>query len=143
MEVAIKKNRVSELKIETLESNVWFTLKISLPHRLYIKQETTTGRYRPELDHIFPMRLEGRPEEYDVDIIWNLQPVTGKTNLLKSNIHPKKFFSDDDTKMHISEYDFIPKDMTSELWDNHKKFIEFRKKQMIHFLEHNYNLEIK
>lgn len=143
MEVAIKKNRVLELKIETLESNVWFTLKISLPHRLYIKQETTTGRYRPELDHIFPMRLAGRPEEYDVDVIWNLQPVTGKTNLLKSNMHPKKFFSDYDTKMHISEYDFIPKDMTSELWDNHKKFIEFRKKQMINFLENKYDLEIK
>lgn len=138
--IAEQKNRVSSLKTETMEYNVWFTLKILVPQRLYIKQENTTGRYKPELDHIFPIKLDGRPQDYAVDILWNLQPVAGKTNLLKSNEHPKKFFTDENTKSHISEYDFLPDKITSKDWDDHKLFIKHRKERMIEFMKNQYKL---
>ena len=141
-EIAQQKNRIINLRSETLECNVWFTLKILLPNRLYIKQENVAGRYKPELDHIFPMRLESRPSDYEVDILWNLQPVAGKTNLLKSNTHPLKFFTNEDTKIHKSEYDFLPDDMSSEEWKSHIKFISERKKRMIEFMQSTYGLEV-
>lgn len=140
--LAEQKNRVVSLKSETLECNVWFTLKVLLPQRLYIKQENTTGRYKPELDHIFPMKLEERPEDYDVDILWNFQPVAGKTNLLKSNEHPHTFFTNADTESHISEYDFLPDEIDSEDWKDHKLFIQHRKERMIAFMQDQYKLNI-
>lgn len=142
MRLAEQKNRVASLRVDSLECNVWFTLKILMPQRLFVKQENTTGRYKPELDHIFPLKLEGRPEDYDVDIIWNLQPVAGKTNLLKSNEHPHKFFSNQDTKTHISEYDFLPNKIDSEDWKDHKRFIKNRKKRMIDFMNDRYGLSV-
>lgn len=141
-EIAKEKNRVVELRKETLECNVWFTLKVMIPDRLYIKQETTTGRYKPELDHIFPLKLKDRPNDYEVDTLWNLQPVAGKTNLLKSNIHPFDFFSNEDTKSHISEYNFIPSEMSCDEWKDHKAFIEYRKKRMIEFMKSQYNIDV-
>lgn len=140
--LAERKNRVVELRKETLECNVWFTLKVMIPDRLYIKQETTTGRYKPELDHIFPLKLKDRPTDYEVDTLWNLQPVAGKTNLLKSNTHPFDFFSNKDTKSHISEYDFVPSKMSCDEWKDHKAFIEYRKKQMIEFMKSQYNIDV-
>lgn len=141
-EIAQNKNRVIELRAETLECNVWFTLKIMTPNRLFIKQENTTGRYKPELDHIYPVRLANRPEDYEVDIIWNLQPVAGKTNLLKSNIHPREFFMNPDTESHFNEYDFVIDDFSAEEWSNHKVFMEERKKRMINFMKSQYDIEI-
>ena len=141
-EIAKEKNRVVELRKETLECNVWFTLKVMIPDRLYIKQETTTGRYKPELDHIFPLKLKDSPNDYEVDTLWNLQPVAGKTNLLKSNIHPFDFFSNEDTKSHISEYNFIPSEMSCDEWKDHKAFIEYRKKRMIEFMKSQYNIDV-
>lgn len=69
IELAEKEHRVTNLSNDTLESNAWFALKILLPRRLYVKQENTTGRYKPELDHIFPMKLQNRLEDYNVDIL--------------------------------------------------------------------------
>lgn len=140
--LAQSKNRVVELRRETLECNVWFSLKVMTPNRLYIKQDNATGRYKPELDHIFPMKLEGRPEDYEVDTLWNFQPVAGKTNLLKSNTHPYVFFTSEDTKSHIAEYDFLPNDLSSDEWKDHKSFIEERRKRMIEFMKTNYGIEI-
>ena len=140
--LARSKNRVVELRRETLECNVWFSLKVMTPNRLYIKQDNATGRYKPELDHIFPMKLEGRPEDYEVDTLWNFQPVEGKTNLLKSNTHPYVFFTSEDTKSHIAEYDFLPNDLSSDEWKDHKSFIEERRKRMIEFMKTNYGIEI-
>lgn len=141
-EIAQEKNRIVDLRAETLECNVWFTLKVLMPNRLYINQKNTTGRYKPELDHIFPMKLKGRPENYDVDILWNFQPVAGKTNLLKSNIHPHDFFSNEDTKAHISEYDFMPDDLSSDEWNDHVSFIAERKKRMIGFMKSQYDIDV-
>lgn len=141
-EIAQEKNRIVDLRAETLECNVWFTLKVLMPNRLYINQKNTTGRYKPELDHVFPMKLKGRPENYDVDILWNFQPVAGKTNLLKSNIHPHDFFSNEDTKAHISEYDFMPDDLSSDEWNDHVSFIAERKKRMIGFMKSQYDIDV-
>lgn len=138
-QIASRKNRLVDLRVETIECNVWFALKVMLPGRLYVKQTSTTGRYKPELDHIFPMRLKNRPEGYYVDILWNLQPVSGKTNLEKSNMHPHEFFS---TKGHIFEYDFLPCELTSAEWKNHQLFIAERKKRMLDFMEKQYNLKV-
>lgn len=142
--IAKQKNRVVDLNSEALENNEWFTLKIMLPNRLYVKQENTTGRYKPELDHIFPVKLANQQDDYkkEVDVLWNLQPVAGKTNLIKSNTHPLKFFTDVNTKSHKSEYDFLPDDIISDEWDNYKLFISKRKTRMINFLKENYSLEI-
>ena len=140
--LAQQKNRVTDLKCETLECNIWFTLKVLTPDRLYIKQENATGRYKPELDHIFPMKLENRPDDYSVDTLWNFQPVLGKTNLLKSNTHPHKFFTDAETKEHIAEYDFLPTSMESNEWKDHKAFIKARKVRMIEFLKSAYGLTV-
>ena len=141
-ELAQSKNRVVELRREILECNVWFALKVMTPNRLYIKQENTTGRYKPELDHIFPMKLEGRPEDYEVNTLWNFQPVAGKTNLLKSNTHPHIFFTDEDTMNHIAEYDFLPDSLSSDEWKDHKLFIENRRKRMIEFMKTMYNIDV-
>lgn len=138
-QIASRKNRLVDLRVETIECNVWFALKVMLPGRLYVKQTSMTGRYKPELDHIFPMRLKNRPEGYYVDILWNLQPVSGKTNLEKSNMHPHEFFS---TKGHIFEYDFLPCELTSAEWKNHQLFIAERKKRMLDFMEKQYNLKV-
>lgn len=138
-QIASRKNRLVDLRVETIECNVWFALKVMLPGRLYVKETSTTGRYKPELDHIFPMRLKNRPEGYYVDILWNLQPVSGKTNLEKSNMHPHEFFS---TKGHIFEYDFLPCELTSAEWKNHQLFIAERKKRMLDFMEKQYNLKV-
>lgn len=142
IDLAEKKHRVTNLSSETLESNVWFALKILLPNRLYVKQKNTTGRYKPELDHIFPIKLQDCPEDYNVDVLWNLQPVSGKTNLLKSNLHPYKFFSKEDTKSHIDEYDFLPDNINSEELKDHKLFIKHRKERMLDFIKNKYQLNI-
>ena len=140
--LANQKNRVTDIKRETLECNIWFTLKVLTPNRLYIKQENSTGRYKPELDHIFPMKLDKRPSDYNVDVLWNFQPVLGKTNLLKSNTHPLDFFTGSETKEHISEYDFLPDTINSEEWKDHNKFIAARKARMIDFFKSTYCLDV-
>ena len=69
-------------------------------------------------------------------------PVAGKTNLLKSNIHPHDFFSNEDTKVHISEYEFMPDDLSSDEWNDHVSFIAERKKRMIGFMKSQYDIDV-
>lgn len=140
--IAQSKNRYIVPTISMLENNTWFVLKILLPNRQYINSEMNLGRYRPELDHIFPKKLKNRPEDYFVDIIWNLQPVTGQTNGIKSDTHPFEFFSAPETKVHIIEYDFLP-ELTEPDWKNSDLFIANRKKKMVTSLRQTYSLEIQ
>ncbi|MBR4342867.1 MAG: hypothetical protein IKP88_09195, partial [Lachnospiraceae bacterium] len=139
--IAQSKNRLSTINASTIENNIWFSLKIMLPSRLYTLADSVRGRYKPELDHIFPKNLDNKPANYEVDTIWNLQPVQGKTNLLKSNTHPKLFFTDAQTAHFISEYDFVPQ-VNDSKWDNHKEFIEWRKAKMIEFINSEYGIVI-
>lgn len=142
--IAEEKNRVIYLKSDNIENNCWFALKILLPQRLFINQKNARGRYKPEIDHIFPMHPNEnfKEEDYFVDVIWNFQPVSGTTNLLKSNSNPLDFFKSDNTKEHIKEYDFLPDSLDSEEWHNHNLFISQRKKRMIESLKTLYNIDV-
>lgn len=135
-------NRITELSTNTVENYVWFMLKVLIPNRSYVSSSNISGRYKPELDHIFPMKLKDRPDDYAVNIIWNMQPVTGVINAAKSNEHPKKFFSAPNNTEHLNnQYDFVPS-ILDVLWDNHADFIKWRKQQMIDFLQSEYGLSI-
>jgi len=136
-------NRKTDLSVSTIENFIWFMLKVLTPKRSYASSPNIKGRYKPELDHIFPMRLKGRPENYAVNVVWNMQPVTGVINVSKSNMHPKTFFSMPDNAEYLnSQYDFMP-DITSVLWDNHDNFISWRKQQMLAFLKSEYGLSVQ
>lgn len=141
--LAVSKNRISDVTIESLENNNWFVLKVLTPSRKYsLDHRVNEGRYRPELDHIFPLKLKNPPKKYNVDIVWNLQPVSGKTNNYKSNEHPKKFFSNKETSHYYFEYDFLPKISSSD-WNDVNTFIKNRKNKMIKFLKDNYDIKAK
>lgn len=135
-----KNNRLIDLSIEGIENYIWFMLKILIPHRSYITSSNITGRYKPEIDHIFPIKLKNAPKDYNVDIIWNMQPVTGVINASKRNIHPKDFFGKPENAEVIDQYDYVPKDLDNPLWDNHKLFIESRKSSMLKFLQNEYGI---
>ena len=135
--------RLIQLNANTLENNTWFTLKIAMPKRLFIERDSTSGRYKPEIDHIYPTKLEGRDDKYFVDIVWNKQPVSGQINLLKSNTHPLKFFTDKETLMYFSEYDFLNGNFKDLEWKDHNIFIQKRKERMINYLQNEYGLNIE
>lgn len=137
-----KNNRLIDLTVSTIEEYVWFPLKVLTPNRSFISAATVQGRYKPELDHIFPMKLEGRPDDYEVNILWNLQPVTGVLNASKGNTHPKTFFSIPTNQRFISQYDFIPADINDLIWTDHKLFIAYRKQHMLNFMKDKYGIEI-
>lgn len=149
--------------IDVTENNfiyyTWFGLKILMPQRILLFENTITGRFNPEIDHIFPTNLINKTPDYDtfVDLIWNKQPLNGVANNLKRNHHPIKFLTDQATdangktiegKKYVSDYDFIPLS-TQEIDDKHpawtdiKLFTEFRREKMIAFLKTKYNLELK
>lgn len=138
-----KNNRLTDLTIATIEEHVWFPLKILIPNRSFISAVTVQGRYKPEIDHIFPMKLNNRPDDYDVNLLWNMQPVTGVLNASKSNTHPKTFFSIPTNQKYLSQYDFIPIDLNDIAWTDHKSFISYRKEKMVKFMKDKYGIEIK
>ena len=138
-----KNNRLIDMSVATIEEYIWFPLKVLILVRSFISSDTVQGRYKPELDHIFPMRLDGRPQDYSVNVLWNMQPVTGVVNASKGNTHPKTFFSVPTNNKYMEQYDFIPTDLSDAAWSDHKTFIEYRKQKMIDFMLSKYGLEIK
>ena len=139
-DIAIKNNRPTTIKASTMENYKWFTLKILTPNRIFISSKIIEGRYKPELDHIFPMKLKNKPKNYNVNVIWNLQPVEGILNANKGNTHPKEFF--EKNKNYLKDYDFLP-NMNNLSWNDHEKFINYRKKKMIKFMKNTYNIDIQ
>jgi len=153
-----KRQRAINLTEEGFSSCRWFSLKILLPNRFYQFEPDSRGRFNPEIDHIFAIKMEGGDEEYrqNVDVLWNLQPIKGESNGYKLNYHPKLFFTDQlkdaagnviTGSKYLLDYDFIPtKDDTGEidfsdpLWDNPIRFIEQRKKLMMANLVTRYGL---
>ena len=130
-----------------------FALKVLIKDKEFQYDPDASGRYNPELDHIFPvhLRLEKEDENYirNVDTIWNLQPVKGDINNSKSNYHPKDYFSDacvNGKKLagskYLSKYDFLPP-MANPVWDNYLQFIDYRKKEMIKKLKDEYGICLK
>jgi hypothetical protein len=149
------KSRFTELNVSGLENYKWFTLKILTPQRTFTNSPENPGRYNPELDHIFPRKLEGRPSDYSVDIVWNMQPITGVLNGSKLKAHPKVFFTKYENNNFTNKetfqtkYDFVPSIdystdsvITSPLWDNHEEFIKWRKEQMLNFISSEYGLTL-
>jgi hypothetical protein len=144
--------RYIDLSEDLFKDYKWFALKVLTPNRIYQFEPDIKRRFNPEIDHIFPIKLENMNDEYkeDVDIVWNMQPVKGDVNRYKYNYHPLHFFKDKlkDKKgntisgsKYVSEYDFIPK-LDSSKWLDYKKFIGFRKNEMKRFLEEKYGLKL-
>jgi len=140
------KKRNTELFEASFVDYQWFSLKILTPNRIYQFDPDARGRFNPEIDHIFPKNLEGQSEEYykSVNMIWNMQPVKGDINNFKRRRHPKEFFSSDEGKKYINDYDFLPSlNLKDEIWDNPVKFINQRKGEMIGYFKNNYKLGLK
>ena len=137
--IAANKKRIVTLTENAFEDNRWFALKVLIPHRVY--SPASGKRYKPELDHIFPKKLKNPPTPYQVDTIWNLQPISGQINLQKKNKHPKAFFTDPQTASYFSQYDFLP-DQDSTLWDDPGQFIARRKDKMLQFMMQTYGLTV-
>lgn len=122
---------------------VWFSLKVVLENRVFLFEPDERGRFNPEIDHIFPKKLEKQDEEYykSVDILWNMQPVKGEVNNLKRRKHPKIFFSTDEGRRYFSDYDFIP-NIESEDWNDWKIFIENRKNEIKKKMKTTYDINL-
>jgi hypothetical protein len=125
-EFAIKKNRTAELQDFQFLGHPWLAAKVLMPNRSYIFHER-----KPQVDHIFPLRLADRDEAYRqcVDTLWNFQPLPAEVNNYKRARHPKEFFNSPDGSKFWDCYDFVP-DRDSELWDDHRSFIANRESQM-------------
>ncbi|MDR1871175.1 MAG: DUF262 domain-containing protein [Deltaproteobacteria bacterium] len=130
------KNRLTDISVSSIEYCPWFMLKVLTPRRLYIFDKIR--RHIPELEHIFPLNPDDRPDDYNVDIIWNMQPVAKSINRFKRNIHPKIYFSNNADVLK-NNYDFVPP-LSDPLWDNHDAFIKDRKGKMLSFLKSEYDL---
>jgi uncharacterized protein with ParB-like and HNH nuclease domain len=137
-----KNNRLTALNVSTIEGYIWFPLKVLIPDVSYISSGDVAGRYKPELDHIFPMKLNGRPANYNVNVLWNMQPITGVINASKGNTHPKTFFSSPENSKYINQYNFLPDALSAPEWSDHLSFIAFRKQKMIDCMRSKYDIVI-
>lgn len=154
-----QKERKIEINEETFTGYTWFALKILTPNRIYQFDPEMTGRFNPEIDHIFPIHLNGMDEEYrkKVDILWNLQPTKGEINGYKLNYHPKKFFLDEIVNSkgekiigskYINDFDFLfpvsndKINFMDNIWDNVDSFIKKRRELMIKFFNDYYSIDI-
>jgi hypothetical protein len=137
-EIAIQKNRTSDLHDHQFMAEPWLAAKVLMPSRSYIFHER-----KPQVDHIFPLNLEGADETYQrvVDVVWNFQPVPAEVNNYKRARHPKEFFCSTEGRKYLDAYDFIP-DMSSPLWDDYARFIAVREKKMRDQLEMKYGVRL-
>jgi len=152
------KKRNIEIHEDTFIDYAWFALKILTPTRIYQFAPDMVGRFNPELDHIFPKKLENWTAAYikAVDIVWNMQPTKGEINGFKTNLHPRDFFLDKARNSkgepivgskYITEYDFLfPQaenngiDFTNVIWEAPIEFVQRRRELMIEFLKHKYGI---
>lgn len=148
--VRYRANREIEVKEDIYKYHLLFSLKITFPNRDFEFDYSMPNRFNPELDHIFPRNLKDMDEVYqqEIDVIWNMQAVKGEVNNLKSNYHPKLFFSDAiengkqlNGSKYISSYDCIPP-ITSSEWDDYKIFISKRRERMIETIYTNYRIKL-
>ncbi|MBM0108593.1 DUF262 domain-containing protein [Steroidobacter sp. S1-65] len=136
---AIQKNRTSFLRDQQFLSRPWFAAKVLMPQRAYIFHE-----HKPQVDHIFPLNLAGRDEQYkrEVDVLWNFQPMPAEVNNYKRAKHPRDFFRSEEGGKYWDLYDFIPSP-DSELWDDHQVFLTVREQKMRARLNKLYGIVLK
>lgn len=145
-------NRWIEITENMFMSYRWMALKFMMPNRAFEFDYSMPNRFNPELDHIFPVHLKNMNEDYSlfVDTLWNMQPVKGEVNNMKTNIHPLDFFKDRATdrngnpitgSKYFTDYDFVP-DLNSTDWADYKTFIGNRRKKMIEFMETQYGIKL-
>lgn len=148
--VRYRANREIEVKEDIYKYHLLFSLKITFPNRDFEFDYSMPNRFNPELDHIFPRNLKDMDEVYqqEINVIWNMQAVKGEVNNLKSNYHPKLFFSDAiengkqlNGSKYFSSYDCIPS-ITSSEWDDYKTFISKRRERMIETIYTNYRIKL-
>lgn len=135
---AVEKSRTGVLHVNQFLNQPWLATKILTPHRSYIFHER-----KPQVDHIFPLKLAGTDETYRraIDVVWNFQPMPAEVNGYKQAKHPKAFFNSEDGNKYWSSYDFIP-ECTSEIWDDYRAFIEYRERRMRVELKRLYDIEL-
>lgn len=135
--VAIDKNRTGELHEYQLLSQPWLATKILMPNRSYLFHDR-----KPQVDHIFPLRLKGKDEAYSasVDVLWNFQPMPAAVNNYKRARDPKEFFNSDDGRKYWTAYDFIPA-CDSDIWNDPDAFIRYRTEMMRKALTDIYGLK--
>jgi len=135
-DIAIQKNRTGDLHEYQLQGQPWLAVKVLMPNRSYVFHEN-----KPQIDHIFPIKLDGKDETYReaVDVLWNFQPMPAEVNNYKRARHPKEFFLSKEGQKYWGSYDFVP-ETNDTLWDNHLDFIKARKKHMLDKLKSLYGL---
>lgn len=137
-QVAVQKSRTADLSDYQFLSHRWFGAKVLMPSRIYIFHER-----KPQVDHIFPLNLDGADEAYQqcVDTLWNFQPMPAAVNNYKRARHPKEFFSSAEGRKYWNAYDFIPPP-DSTLWDDHRMFVADREAKMRQKLFELYGLTL-
>lgn len=147
--VESKGNRFVDISEKTFCDNRWFALKVVLSDIRYSFKDDMTKRFNPELDHIFPVHLENTDQEYRkaVDIVWNMQPVTGDINIDKSNYHPYEYFTGGISghecgKEYFNQYKIVP-ELSDSIWNDYKRFIEWRKNEFIKLMKEHYDIDIQ
>lgn len=137
-QTAIQKNRTGDLHEHQFLAEPWLAAKVLMPSRSYVFHDR-----RPQVDHIFPLNLEGASEAYQkvVDVLWNFQPISADVNNYKRAKHPKDFFRSTQGSKYFDAYDFIP-DVSSPLWDDHVRFLEEREKKMRSQLKTRYGITL-
>lgn len=138
-QIAEQKNRSTSLSYHQFLSQPWLALKILTPNRLYVFYDS-----KPQVDHIFPLELDGSDEAYRerVDVLWNFQPMPASINNYKRAKHPKEFFASSDGSKFLADYDFLP-DMQTDWGNDAKRFIRYRHKQMRTSLRNRYAIKLK
>ena len=134
--IAVEKNRTGGLSHQQFLALPWLALKVLTPGRSYVFHEN-----KPQIDHIFPLRLAGSDENYKelVDVLWNFQPIPDGINNYKRARHPKEFFNSPETAKYWQDYDFIPEPL-SPIWDDPAGFIQYREERMRRALLERYGL---
>ena len=141
-DIAVKKNRRREVSLDQFEGPVWFSLKILTPDRQYLFVDR-----KPQIDHVFPKGLKnGTPEEEEyketVDVLWNMQPTPAGLNNWKRMKHPVDFFKSPEGQPFLVSYDFLPP-LDSEEFQDALAFIEYRRAQMLAFMERKYGIVVE
>jgi len=136
--IAMEKNRTGDIHETQLMGQPWFTAKVLMPGRVYIFHES-----KPQVDHIFPMELEGTDDTYRtlVNVLWNFQPMPAEVNNYKRARHPFEFFSSEDGRKYYGAYDFLPA-LNSPLWEDHVAFIAGRRMKMLEELKSRYGVSV-